>query len=194
MLQAFAWTTAPQSSSRLSSSMVKLAILGLLLSLAVPFVSRADDPPPAAAPTPEAPGESDTPALPPTEQALFDRINTVRSEHGLPPYILSPTLVTVARTHVEDMAARNWMSHTGSDGSGYRQRIARAQLAFTHASENVGMGFDLDRMFDWWMHSPVHRGAILGTQYTQIGLAHIGDPAQRYGHWWDIVFISPPNT
>lgn len=188
MLQALSWTTRRPLPS---SSTVKLAILCVLLFLTIPFVSRADDPPPAA-PAPEEPATDTAPALPPTEQALFDRINAVRSEHGLPPYILNSTLVAVARAHVEDMAARKWMSHTGSDGSGYRQRLARAGLTFLYATENIGMGFDLDRMFNWWMNSPVHRAGILGTRYTEIGLAHVGDPAQRYGHWWDIVFIGSP--
>lgn len=192
MQQALPWTGDGSRHLHLPSSTVKLAILCLLLSLILPFVSRADDPPPAQAPEPETPAESALQMLPPTEQTLFDRINAVRSEHGLPPYTLNPTLVAVARAHVEDMAGRKWMSHTGSDGSSYRQRIARAQVAFSRATENIGMGFDLDRMFNWWMNSPVHRGAILGTQYTEIGLAHVGNPAQRYGHWWTIVFVGPP--
>lgn len=228
MLHAAPWTPRIGVRPRRSPSIVKLTVLFLLLSLAIPFVSRADDPPlltvplpgdgapvsveaPAPAPA-EAPVPADVPAPAETapdiqavapaavsdvapgasgiEQALFARINAVRADYGLRAYTLNPALSAVARGHVADMARRRWMSHTGSDGSSYRQRIARAGIRFGSATENIGMGYDLDRMFTWWMNSPVHRAAILGTKYNQVGIAYLND-GRRGGNWWTINFVGP---
>lgn len=140
----------------------------------------------------------DTSTPPPTPQqkmrrALLDRINQQRQQLGLPPYTVNAALSSAAERHVQDMVTHDWRSHMGTDGTSYHQRAAEAGYQYATITENIGWGFNLDRMMNWWLNSHVHRGNILSSEYTEIGVAYAGDPSSEWGHWWTIVFAAPAN-
>jgi len=125
--------------------------------------------------------------LPADAEALrhetLQRINHERSRAGLNALYPSPALNQAAQRHACDNAARNQMSHTGSDGSRLRDRIRRVGYSFRRANENVAMGFNQpETVVSAWMHSPGHRQNILdrGTVETGLGLARAGDGSM---HW-----------
>lgn len=127
---------------------------------------------------------------------IFARVNAIRAEHGLPPYLWNEQLAIAARRHANDMAATGWISHTGPNGDGYRDRARDAGYpAFSwglFVSENTfgGMG-DLDAAMTWWMNSPVHRSQILSTRFREIGAAS----ASRGGYtYYDITFGDRPDV
>jgi len=127
---------------------------------------------------------------------IFARVNAIRAEHGLPPYLWNEQLAIAARRHANDMAATGWISHTGPNGDGYRDRARDAGYpAFSwglFVSENIfgGMG-DLDAAMTWWMNSPVHRSQILSTRFREIGAAS----ASRGGYtYYDITFGDRPDV
>jgi uncharacterized protein YkwD len=89
----------------------------------------------------------------------------------------------VAQHHACDNARHNRMSHTGSDGSQFGERIRRAGYSYRRANENVALGYNSPAtVVAAWMRSPGHRQNVLdrGTQETGLGVA-----AGRDGrlHW-----------
>lgn len=142
----------------------------------------------APAPTPDVPSGD-------MQRQLFEHINTIRAEHGLPAYQYSLKLESAAQTHVVDMQSHGLRSHRGSDGSMYYERLATAGYTTAEpwgaANETIGWGNNLDRQINWWMNSGVHRSIILSSHYTEIGIGYIGDPTARWGHWWTVNYALP---
>lgn len=159
---------------------LRVSLLFLCLLFAFPLlISLADGPVISAAPTPSYSA---------TEQALLTRINEIRAEHGLASVQWNNALGQAADTHVADMSGNLNRSHYGTDGSNYRQRVARTGYVATDVNEAIGWGYNMDRQINWWMNSPVHRGIILSSRYTEIGIGHIG--GGRYGNWWVMNFAN----
>jgi uncharacterized protein YkwD len=127
-----------------------------------------------------AQGPASASSLTPTEQALFQRINEIRVARGLAPFNLDMRLTSAARAHAADMQARRWGSHRGSNGSNVNQRAARAGYP-GRAVEAIGWGqtMNVERMINWWMNSPVHRGLLL-SRNTDIGIGHVGSGYNWY--------------
>jgi uncharacterized protein YkwD len=138
-------------------------------------------------PFPVSAQESDPVA---TWQAL---VNQARLDEGLAPYGFSSLLTAAAQRHADDLAAHEIWSHTGSDGSTPRQRIAGAGYAgWTWnsgeliASENfwTGQGSIEDAMA-FFLEDPPHRENILSTTYREIGIGVATDAARRNYHVLD---------
>jgi len=75
------------------------------------------------------------------ERYVLDLVNRDRAAHGLPALAWDETAARAARRHGEDMAARGFTAHWGSDGSVPEQRYTAAggeDVAF----ENVGCFVD----------------------------------------------------
>lgn len=112
--------------------------------------------------------------------------NAERAKAGCPALRQNPALSTAAQRHSEDMAAHNFMSHTGSDGSNVVTRIERAGYTrWTRAAENVAAGqrsaADVVRS---WMNSAGHRANILNCNLRDIGVGHQYRQNTTYGHYW----------
>ncbi len=69
------------------------------------------------------------------------------------------------------------MSHVGSDGSTFDQRITQAgYLGWTAIAENVAMGYGtVQAVMDGWMGSSGHRANILNAAYTDVGFGQALD-------------------
>ena len=111
------------------------------------------------------------------ELELLRLINKERAEHELEPLILDFALSVVARSHSEDMAINNFISHTGSNGYSPRNRVQGADIAFRLMSENVAHTRvratpfdDAEAVFLNWLNSPGHRANILNPHRTHIGI------------------------
>jgi uncharacterized protein YkwD len=137
----------------------------------------APAPPPAAAPSP---------AL----QQVVDLTNAERARAGLPALSIDQRLMNAAHAHSADQAARDKMTHTGSDGSDAGDRIARQGYSFRAWAENVAMGYpDAASVMEGWMGSDGHRANVLSVHVTQIGVGLVyaadGTP------YWTQVFAAP---
>lgn len=155
---------------------IALAILALLAF--VPF-QRAAAQEPLAEPTV---------TLSPLEEAMFARINEVRAQYGLHAYTIHPSLQQAADRHVADMARFSRRSHTGSDGSIPRTRMAQAGYPGSTVNESIGWGYNTDSMVNFWLNSPVHRRMLLSSTYTEIGVGHENPSGRNWGHWWVLNF------
>jgi uncharacterized protein YkwD len=112
--------------------------------------------------------------------------NAERAKAGCPALRQDPALSTAAQRHSEDMAARNFFSHNGSDGSTFVARMERAGYTrWTRAAENIAAGqqtaADVVRT---WMNSAGHRANILNCDLRDIGVGHQYRQGTAYGHYW----------
>lgn len=109
--------------------------------------------------------------------AVLCHVNRQRSMRGLAPLRLSERLAQAATVHSEDMAARNFFSHTSSNGMSVRQRVgrtgylrnSRSSVAETLAwgSDEQGAPAELVRTL---MTSAFHRGVILDRRFRDVGV------------------------
>ena len=115
------------------------------------------------------------------EQAVFERINQVRVQHGLAPVRFASDLQTIARKHSEDQARRNTLSHCGSDGRNAGARLDAANIAWVRYGENVGLvkGYSdpAATVVDAWLRSPGHAANVLDARLAEsaIGVAKAPD-------------------
>lgn len=180
------------------------ALVLAFLSTTLLIPAFADDPAPApeSAPTDGAVAPLTTTLVPlpdapsgEMQKQLFERINAIRAEHGLPAFQYNLKLEMAAQTHTVDMQSHGLRSHRGTDGSMYYERLVTAGYTpaerWGSANETIGWGNNLDRQMSWWMNSSVHRSIILSSHYTEIGIGYVGDPNQRWGHWWTVNYALP---
>jgi uncharacterized protein YkwD len=112
------------------------------------------------------------------ESTLLSLINQERQDRGLDSYDAQGQLQAAARIHSADMACNGFVSHTGSDGSGVRDRVERQGYDWSWIGENIYCTGDTSggapqRVFDWWMNSAPHQANLMSPNYTDIGLGYI---------------------
>jgi uncharacterized protein YkwD len=145
------------------------------------FINGAWDQIPAPPPKP-------TPILSPLEQQIVNLTNQARQQAGLAPLLISPQLVTAARTHANDMARLDVMEHTlpGVAQPTLEDRARAVGYSYSWLGENIADGFtDAVNLFANWMASDGHRANILSPNYTQIGVA-IAYSAQGDPYWCQV--------
>ncbi|KAE9036709.1 hypothetical protein PR003_g9246 [Phytophthora rubi] len=116
---------------------------------------------------------------------MLNAVNKQRTANGLAKLCMNKKLQTAAQGHSSDMAAKNYMSHTGSDGSTMSQRITAAGYKWSACAENVAAGqTTVDAVMTAWMASRVHRANILSTTYTMFGCGYAYKSGTTYQHYW----------
>ncbi|MCA1613943.1 MAG: CAP domain-containing protein [Acidobacteria bacterium] len=109
------------------------------------------------------------------EQRAFALVNAERRERGQEPLRWDAEASRVAREHSENMARRNFFSHTDPDGADYVRRAAAGGVTGWRAlAENIAynQGFDDPAAFavERWMLSSKHRENILRQGFTHAGI------------------------
>jgi uncharacterized protein YkwD len=130
--------------------------------------------PPQPNPTPPAPPTTQPTAPPPasTSSDAITLTNQERVNAGLAPLNANGALNNAAAAHSADQAARNQMTHTGSNGSNAGDRIRAAGYQPGTWGENVAAGYtSASSVVAGWMGSSGHRDNILNPSFTQIGVA-----------------------
>lgn len=102
---------------------------------------------------------------------VLDRINQARAGANLPALARNGELEAAAQGHANDLLQNGArLGHVGSDGSSYRQRIARAGYPAEIVGENWASYRTLDQAIDFWLTDPPHRRNILSDKYREIGI------------------------
>lgn len=105
-------------------------------------------------------------------QQVVNLTNSERAKAGLGPVTVDSALVAAAQGHSNDQAARNTMTHTGSNGSSAMARMQAAGFNGSIFGENVAYGYrTADTVMNGWMNSSGHRANILNGRFTKIGVA-----------------------
>jgi uncharacterized protein YkwD len=108
------------------------------------------------------------------------------------PLRLAPALETAARTHSEDMAKHNTVSHAGSDGSAPQDRATRAGYLWRVVGENVAGGPTTpEEVMHGWLGSPAHCENIMDPRFVELGVAVVVDPKSKLGIYWTQMFGVP---
>ncbi|KAK1944144.1 Uncharacterized protein P3T76_004056 [Phytophthora citrophthora] len=116
--------------------------------------------------------------------AMLAAVNKQRATKGLKALCLNKKLHTAAQRHSDDMAAKDYMAHDGSDGSTMSERITQAGYDWNSVAENVAAGqIDVDAVMVAWINSPEHLENIMG-DYTMFGSAYAFNKAGTYQHYW----------
>jgi uncharacterized protein YkwD len=109
------------------------------------------------------------------EISLFNSVNSVRSQYGIGPLSLNPSLSNIARSRGMDMINRNYFSHTTPDGKNIFIILNENGFCWQIAGENIyqclptGMGSE-SAILSTWMASPSHRDNLLNGAFNQVGI------------------------
>jgi uncharacterized protein YkwD len=156
-------------------------------------------PEPTAAPEPTAvPEEAAAPeatAAPVAQTNAFeDRVlqlvNEERARAGCSTMlVVDPILQRAAWKHSEDMALKNYFSHTGLDGSKPTDRAKREGFTGHGAAENIAAGQQTpEDVMKSWMNSPGHRANILFCEHKTIGIGYYhfenDQEPMKFHHYW----------
>jgi uncharacterized protein YkwD len=116
---------------------------------------RRTTPPPAAGPVAE----------------VLRLVNVERAKAGCNALTTDSRLAAAAQAHSADMAANNYFSHTGRNGSDVSDRVEAAGYRWSAVGENIAKGQPTPAaVMQAWMNSSGHRANILHCRYRNIGI------------------------
>jgi uncharacterized protein YkwD len=129
-------------------------------------------------------------ALDAQEQAFLTLINNYRAANGLGALSTNAQLEAAADWMSNDMAAKNYFSHTDSLGRDPFQRMAAFGYDYnTWKGENLAAGSETAQAaFDLWKNSPGHDANMLNANFTVIGIARAYGANSSYGWYWTTNF------
>jgi hypothetical protein len=101
------------------------------------------------------------------ESQFVSKTNSARAGAGRPAYSVASDLVSIARKHAREMAAKHTIYHNPNLGN----EVPNWQAV----GENVGMGGDAASIHQAFMNSAPHRANILDGDFTQVGIGTARD-------------------
>lgn len=125
------------------------------------------------------------------ELDLISQINSFRAGKGLATLTVSNTLTAAAEWMSNDMAARNYFSHTSLDGRSPTQRMADAGYPAytTWTGEDLAAGYtSASQVLQGWMNSPAHYAVLTNAAYRAVGVARAYGSSSAYGWYWTADF------
>jgi uncharacterized protein YkwD len=111
---------------------------------------------------------------------IFNLVNQLRAEHGLPPYQFNGTLAVAAQNHANWMAANVAYSHTQHDGStpqtranaaGYNGSVTEIIVGGSNMTPQQGL--------IWWRNSALHYSNMVSNRYFEAGAAFATNGSQN---------------
>ena len=105
-----------------------------------------------------------------------------RDAVGVAPLTVNSALTLAAQQHSDDMAAGGFLSHVGSNGSQFWERMRRNGYPLVAGAENVLYRWDasVEGAYQQWYESDGHRVNMLNADYTEIGVAYAVGADGRY--------------
>jgi uncharacterized protein YkwD len=163
-------------------------------SVTVTVSAPAPPPAPAPAPPPTAPAPDSSTTF---ENQVLALINQARVTGGacggatypaVPVLAMNGSLRAAARAHSQDMATRNYLSHTSPEGSTFMQRIAAAGFSGSGPfAENIGGGYDSPAaVVAGWMSSADHCRHVMGPGFRLAGVGYAYRAGTAYGSYWTL--------
>lgn len=127
-----------------------------------------------------------------SSRQLLSLINAERQKVGAPPLRINVKLTQSALGHSQDMASKNFFSHTGSNGSEFSARISAKGYNWSAASENIAAGQSTPAaVIQTWLNSPPHKQNMLNPQYTEVGFGYAYNSQSTYKTYWTADFAKP---
>ena len=109
-----------------------------------------------------------------------------------PPLEWNEVLEKVAAQHAGDMAAKDYFSHEGREGSTPSQRVTRAGYRWRMTGENIAAGQPTpDAAVAGWIKSPGHCANLMNGAFTEMGVAGAVNAGSKLGVYWAQEFGTP---
>lgn len=118
------------------------------------------------------------------KQELLLLVNEARSKgcncgkQKMPPVpevVWDDQLESAAERHCRDMSKHNFLSHNGSDGSKFSERITKAGFTWNRCGENIAQGYETgQQVVEGWLKSPEHCKNIMSREFRYMGVARSG--------------------
>ena len=126
------------------------------------------------------------PQLSEEEINFVSLVNRYRAQNGLQPLQVSVAITNAAKWMSEDMAQKNYFSHTDSLGRDPFVRMAAFGYDYpTARGENIAAGHATAiNTFNQWRCSPGHNANMLNRNYRVIGIAKATGTASQYRYFW----------
>ena len=122
-------------------------------------------------------------------------INKFRGANSLSKLIFDKRLNMVADLHARDLAARNVLSHTSSNGRSITQRANRVGYNWRLIAENISAGVsDGIDVVNAWIKSPKHRKNMLLRDVVHAGVGYARSSTkerENFDNYWVLVVGSP---
>ena len=101
-------------------------------------------------------------------------------------------LAIAALNQARDMAMRDMLCHTGSDGSSVQDRVEKLGYYWQIVAENIAAGRETsEAVVSLWLDSPGHCANLMNPGITEIGAACFRNPESKYGTYWALVMAVP---
>jgi uncharacterized protein YkwD len=126
------------------------------------------------------------------ERAVLDLINDYRRKNGAGSLSLQNQLGAAADHHSQDMASKNYFSHTLSNGDSPEKNIERfGYTNWSYVGENIAAGQETAKaVMDAWKSSPEHDQNMRDKNFTEIGIGRAYNKSSKYGWYWTTTFGS----
>ncbi|MEO0646415.1 MAG: CAP domain-containing protein [Cyanobacteria bacterium J06650_10] len=127
------------------------------------------------------------------EQEVLRLTNEFRLENGRKALVLDQSLERAADVHTQNMAKKDFFSHTGKDNSKPWDRAKDLGYESGYVGENIAAGYTSAKaVVDGWINSPGHRANMLNADFNEIGIGHYylqNDTGNvNYRNYWTQVF------
>ncbi|MGE4130696.1 MAG: CAP domain-containing protein [Bdellovibrionales bacterium] len=105
-------------------------------------------------------------------------VNQTRSQYSTTLLILDARLSAVAQARAQDMATKNYFSHTAPDGTTYLEVMLANGLDAGLSGENIAQApGEASLAMGAWLKSPGHLSNIVKSGYRRLGVGFSG------GYW-----------
>lgn len=109
-------------------------------------------------------------------------LNQYRAQRGLGPLVIDEQMTEVAYQQAKAMADADFMDHNVVGDFGHR--LLANKVVNVYAGENIGRNIrTAEKMFDWWVHSPVHERNMSNPRMTRLGFAVVYSPVSGKPYW-----------
>ena len=115
------------------------------------------------------------------ELEVIRLVNEERKKEGLAPFTHSPELSKVARAKSQDMADKNYFSHTSPTYGDPFTMMKSFGIKYRTAGENIAKGYySAESVVKGWMNSSGHRANILNPSFNKIGVGYVNANGTTY--------------
>ncbi len=200
-------TSAPMTCRSRSFAAWECAVAAALCALLAACGGGGD----AAAPTASATPGASAPAasvgsmcnLPNFRAGVLARINQYRaagadcrSAGSFAPaqtLVWNANLLQAASGHSQDMAAKNYFSHTSADGRTLGDRVNATGYSWSSLGENIAAGYPtINAVMDGWIASPGHCANLMHAGFAEVGVVCVpGAPGDTYSTYWTMDLGQP---
>jgi uncharacterized protein YkwD len=127
------------------------------------------------------------------ESYVLQKVNEQRAAAGLGQVTLNAQVTEVARARSNDMASRNYFSHTTPEGTNFLVMLVDHSIQYKFAGEILARNnFPDDQAaevaFNSYLNSPPHKAIIMDGRYSQVGVGYSKSGAEAM-HYFTVIFV-----